>query len=133
MQANGGQLHKVEPAGIHAPLWEVSAPNDAAVPETHRVPASGEESLPEAPCVTREAGSTAVIEALVIAALYALEAHVRDVKERVAIFQERVAKMAESPAGTAGDRGTPLETPEPLCAVPQPVSHDPRCTENPRT
>jgi hypothetical protein len=38
--------------------------------------------------VTREADSTAVIEALVIAALYALEAHVWDVKKRVAILQE---------------------------------------------
>ena len=36
MQAHGGQLHEVEPAGIHAPLREVSAPNDAAVPQTHR-------------------------------------------------------------------------------------------------
>ena len=38
MQAHGGQLHEVEPAGIHAPLREVSAPNDAAVPQTHRGP-----------------------------------------------------------------------------------------------
>ena len=114
MQANGGQLHEGEPAGIYAPLREVSAPNDAAVPETHRVPSSGEDSLPEAPSVTLEAGSTAVIEALVIAALYALEAHVRDVKKRIAILQERqeqVAKVPESPAVSAGSWGTPLETP----------------------
>src|SRR5215471_12176147 len=126
MQANGGQLHEVEPAGIHAPLREASVPHDAAVPETRRVPAPGEDSLAEAPSVTRDAGSTAVIEALVIAALYALEAHVWDVKKRLAIFQERqeqVAEVAESPAVSAGDRGTPLATPEPFCAAPQPVSH----------
>jgi hypothetical protein len=46
--------------------------------------------------VTREADYTAVIEALVIAALHALEAHVRDVKKRVAIVQERGAAVAES-------------------------------------
>ena len=114
MQANGGQLHEGEPAGIHAPLRKASVPNGAAAPETRRVPAPGEESLPEAPSVTREAGSPAVIEALVIAALYALEAHVRDVKKRIAILQERqeqVAEFAESPAVSAGYRGTPLETP----------------------
>ena len=98
MQTDGGQLHEVEPAGIHAPLREVSAPNDAAVPQTHRVPAPGEERLAEAPSVTREADYTAVIEALVIAALHALEAHVWDVKKRVAILQERVEEVAESPA-----------------------------------
>jgi len=133
MQAHGELLDGVESAGIHAPLREASVLHDAAVPETRRVPAPGEESLSEAPSVTREADYTAVIEALVIAALHALEAHVWDVKKRIAIFQERVAEVAESLAGTAGDRGTPLETPEPLCAVPQPVSHDPRCAENPRT
>jgi hypothetical protein len=136
MQANGEQLDEVEPAGIHAPLGEASAPNDAAVPETRRVPTSGEANRPEAPSVPCAAGSPAVIEALVIAALYALEAHVRDVKKRIAILQERqerVAEVAESPAVSAGDRGTPLETPEPLCAAPQPVSHDPRRAENPRT
>src|SRR5262245_21225317 len=114
MQANDGQCHEVEPACIHAPLREASVPHDAAAPETRRVPAPGEESLSEAPSVTREADYTAVIEALVIAALHALEAHVWDVKKRIAIFQERVAEVAESLAGMAGDRGTPLETPEPL-------------------
>ena len=114
MQSKSGQLHEVEPAGIHAHLREASVPHDAAVPETHRVPASGEDSLPEAPSVTRGAGSPAVIEALVIAALYALEAHVRDVKKRIAILQERqeqVAEVPESPAVSAGSWGTPLETP----------------------
>ena len=82
MQTNGGQRHEGEPAGIRAPLREVSTPNDAAIPQTHRVPASGEARLPEVPSVTRDAGSPAVIEALVIAALYALEAHVRDLKKR---------------------------------------------------
>ena len=136
MQAHGELLDGVESAGIHAPLREASVPHDAAVPETRRVPAPGEESLSVAPSVTREAGSPAVIEALVIAVLYALEAHVRDVKKRIAILQERqeqVAEVAESPAVSAGDRGTPLETPEPFCAAPQPVSHDARCAENPRT
>jgi hypothetical protein len=133
MHAHGGQLHEVEPAGIHVPLGEVSTPNNAAVPETHRVPASREENLPEAPSVSCEAGSPAVIEALVIAALYALEAHVRDVKKRIAILQERqerVAEVAESPAVSAGYRETPLKTPEPFCAAPQPVSHAPHCAEN---
>src|SRR5215471_13111422 len=102
MHAHGGQLHEVEPAGIHVPLRKVSTPNNAAVPETNRVPAPGEESLSEAPSVTREADSTAVIEALVIAALYALEAHVRDVKKRIAILQERGEAVAESPAVSAG-------------------------------
>ena len=124
MQANDGQCHEVEPAGIHAPLREASVLHDAAAPETRRVPAPGEDSLSVAPSVTREAGSPAVIEALVIAVLYALEAHVRDVKKRIALLQERqerVEEVAESPAGTAGDRGTPLETPEPLGAAPQSV------------
>ena len=132
MQSKSGQLHEVEPAGIHAPLREASVPHDAAVPETRRVPASREESLAEAPYVTREADYIAVIEALVIAALHALEAHVWDVKKRIAILQERqerVEEVAESPAITAGDRGTPLETPEPLCAAPQPVSHAPHRAE----
>jgi hypothetical protein len=106
MQGNDEQCHEVEPAGIHAPL-RVSAPNDAAAPETPRVPAPGEESLSAAPSVTREAGSPAVIEALVIAALYALEAHVRDVKKRIAILQERGEAMAESPAVTVEHPGTP--------------------------
>ena len=132
MQAHGGQLHEVEPASIRPPLREVSVPNDAAVPQTHRVSASGEERLSEAPSVTREADYTVVIEALVIAALHALEAHVWDVKKRVAIFQERLKEVAESPAVTAGDGGIPLETTHPLCAEPQPVSHAPRRAENPR-
>jgi hypothetical protein len=106
MQVNGGQLHEGEPAGIHAHLREVSAPNDAAVPQTHRVPASGEASLSEAPSVTRDAGSPAVIEVLVIAALYALEAHVRDLKKRVAILQERGEAVAESSAVTVAHQGT---------------------------
>ena len=52
-------------------------------------------------------GSTAVIEALVIAALHALEAHVWDVKKRVAILQERGEAVAESPAVTVEHQGTP--------------------------
>jgi len=130
MQANDGQCHEVEPAGIHAPLREASVPHDTAAPETRRVPAPGEESLSEAPSVTREADYTAVIEALVIAALYALEAHVRDVKKRVAIIQERIEEAAESPAVMAGSWGIPLETTQPLCAAPQPVSHAPHRAEN---
>jgi hypothetical protein len=130
MQSKSGQLHEVEPAGIHAPLREASVPHDAAVPETRSVPAPGEESLSEAPSVTREADYTAVIEALVIAALHALEAHVWDVKKRVAILQERIEEVAESPAVTAGSWGIPLETTQPLCAAPQPVSHAPHRAEN---
>ena len=107
MHAHGGQFHDVEPARIHAPLQEASALHDAAAPETHRVPASGEERLSEAPSVTREAGSPAVIEALVIAALYALEAHVRDLKKRVALLQERGEVVAENPAVTVDHQGTP--------------------------
>ena len=106
MQANDGQCHEVKPAGIHAPLREASAPN-AAVPETRRVPAPGEASLAEAPSVTREADYTAVIEALVIAALHALEAHVQDLKKRVALLQERGATGAENPAVTVAHQGTP--------------------------
>ena len=130
MQVHGGQLHEVEPAGIHAPLREASIPHDAAVPETRSVPAPGEESLSEAPSVTREADYTTVIEALVIAALHALEAHVWDVKKRVAILQERIEEVAESPAVTAGYRDAPRETSQPLCAAPQPVSHAPHRAEN---
>jgi len=130
MQAHGGQLHEVEPAGIHAPLREASIPHDAAVPETRSVPAPGEESLSEAPSVTREADYTTVIEALVIAALHALEAHVWDVKKRVAILQERIEEVAESPAVTAGYRDAPRETSQPLCAAPQPVSHAPHRAKN---
>ena len=130
MQASDGQCHEGDSTGIPAPLRETAAL------ETRRVPASGEESLPEASSVTRDAGSAAVIEALVIAALYALEAHVREVQKRVALLQERqesIAKVAESPAVTAGAQGTPLEPPESLCAAPQPVSHDSRRAANPRT
>lgn len=86
MQAHGGQLHEVELAGIHAPLREASVPHDAATPETRRVPAPAEESLSEAPSVPCEVDYTAVIEALMIAALHALEVHVRDLKKQVAIF-----------------------------------------------
>jgi len=107
MQANGGRLHEGEPAGIHAPLREASIPHDAAAPETCRVPAPGEENLSEAPSVTREADYTAVIEALVIAALHALEAHVRDLKKRVALLQERGAAGAANPAVTVAHQGTP--------------------------
>jgi len=131
MQANGGQLHEVEPAGIYTPLREAPVSHDAAVPEMRSIPAPGEDSLLEAPFVTREADYTAVIEALVIAALHALEAHVRDLKKRVAILQERGEAVAESPAVTAGDRGTLLETTKPLCTDPQPGSHAPHCAENP--
>ena len=130
MQANDGQCHEVEPAGIHAPLREAFVPHDTAAPETHRVPAPGEERLSETPSVTREADSTAVIEALVIAALHALETHVWDVKKRVAILQKSVEEVAESPAVTAGYWGTPLETTKPLGAAPQPVSHAPHRAEN---
>ena len=105
MQANGGQFHEVEPAGIHAPLLEASAPHDAAETETRRATAPplapAEKRPPEAPHVTREAGYTAVIEALVIAVLHALEAHVWDVKKRGAIFQDRVAEVADG----ISDRG----------------------------
>jgi hypothetical protein len=107
MQANDGQCHEVEPAGIHAPLREASVPHDTAAPETRRVPAPGEESLSEAPSVTREADYTSVIEALVIAALHALEAHVRDLKKRVALLQDRGAAGAENPAVTVAHQGTP--------------------------
>src|SRR5215475_7134602 len=116
MQANGGQLHEGEPADIHAPLREASVPHDAAIPETRRVPAPGEERLAEASSVTREEGSAAVIEALVIAVLYALEAHVMDVKKRVALIhtrQQRGEQATERPAVTAGDRRTSPATPEP--------------------
>jgi hypothetical protein len=136
MQTHGGQLHEVEPAGIHAPLLEASAPNDAAVLETRRgtvpplVPAEQRPSA--ASHVTGDAGATAVIEALVIATLHALEAHVWDVKKRLAILQERGEEVAESPARTAGYRGTPQETTQPLCAAPQSVSHAPRRAEHPR-
>ena len=105
MQANGGQLHEVEPAGMDAPLREASILHNTGVPETRRVPAP-EDSLLEAPSVTLEAGSPAVIEALVIAALYALEAHVRDLKKRVALLQESGEAVAESPA-MVDHQGTP--------------------------
>src|SRR5215510_14414999 len=41
MQANDGQYHEGEPAGIHAPLRKASVTNGAAAPETRRVPAPG--------------------------------------------------------------------------------------------
>ena len=107
MQVNGEQLDEVEPARIHTPLREASALHDAAAPETRRVPAPGEESRSEAPSVTREADYTAVIETLVIAALHVLEAHVRDVKKRVALLQERGAAVTESPAVTVDHQGIP--------------------------
>ena len=136
MQATNGQFHEVEPAGIDAPLREASAPNDAAAPGTRRgtaPPLAPAEQRPlVAPHVPGEGGSTAVIEALVLAALHALEAHVWDVMKRVAIFQESVAEVAERPAVTGDDRGTPLETTQPLCTNPQSVSHTPRRAENPR-
>jgi hypothetical protein len=132
MQAHGEQLDEIEPAGIHSPLREASVPHDAAVPETRGIPAPGEESLSEAPHATRETSYTAVIEALVITALHVLEAHVWDVKKRVAVIQKKVAEVAEGPARTAGYRGTPQETPQPLCAAPQSVSHAPRRAEHPR-
>jgi hypothetical protein len=133
MQAKDGQFHEVKPAGIYDYLREASAPN-AAETETPRGTAPplapAEEHPPEALQATREASYTAVIEALVIAALHALEAHVWDVKKRVAILQERVEEVAESPAVTAGYWGTPLETTKPLWADPQPGSHAPHRAEN---
>src|SRR5215475_4775163 len=105
MQVNGEQLDEVEPARIHAPLREASTLHDAAAPETRRVPTPGEESLSKALSMIREADYTAVIEALVITALHALEAHVWDVTKRVALLQERqerVAEVVESPAISAG-------------------------------
>jgi hypothetical protein len=135
MQAKDGQFHEVKPAGIYASLREASVPN-AAETETPRVTAPpvapAEEPPPEALQATREASYTAVIEALVIAALHALEAHVWDVKKRVAIVQESVEEVAERPAVTAGYWGTPLETTQPLYTEPQSVSHAPRRAENPR-
>jgi hypothetical protein len=96
MQASDGQFHEVESAGISVPLRQIAAPNDAAAPETRRVTppslATAEQEPLAAPHLTDEAGSTAVLEALVIAAMHALEAHVRDVKKRVAILQERGAE-----------------------------------------
>src|SRR5262249_52733313 len=136
MQSNGGQFREVKPTGIHAPLREASTPNDATETKTRRGTASplapAEQRLSAAPHVTGEADSTAVIDAVVIAALHGPEAHVGDVKKRLASFQERVAGVAELPAVTAGYRGTPLETTQPLCTDPQPVSHTPRRAEHPR-
>jgi hypothetical protein len=136
MQAKDGQFHEVKPAGIYDYLREASVPN-AAETETPRVTAPplapAEEPPPEALQATREASYTAVIEALVIAALHALEAHVWDVKKRVAIVQESVEEVAERPAVTAGYWGTPLETTQPLCAAPQSGSHAPHRAENSET
>src|SRR5262245_31494108 len=96
MPASDGQFPEVESAGISVPLREISALNDAAAPETRRVTplphATAAQRPFAAPHLTDDAGSTAVLEALVIAALHALEAHVRDVKQRVAILQERAAE-----------------------------------------
>ena len=44
MQAHGGQLHEVEPAGIHIP-YEKHPYRTTPPPETRRAPAPGEESL----------------------------------------------------------------------------------------
>jgi hypothetical protein len=130
MQAKDGQFHEVKPAGICDYLREASETETPRVTAPPLAPA--EEQPPEALQATREASYTAVIEALMIAALHALEAHVWDAKKRVAILQESVEEVAERPAVTAGYWGTPLETTQPLCAAPQPVSHDPRCAANPR-
>jgi hypothetical protein len=42
-----------------------------------------------------------------ITALHALEAHVQDLKKRVALLQERGATGAENPAVTVAHQGTP--------------------------
>ena len=130
MQVHGGQLHEVEPAGIHAPLQEASIPHDAAVPETRSVPAPGADSLAEAPDVTRVADYTAVIEARVIAALHALAAHGWDVTTRGALLQESVAEVAERAAVRAGSGAPPLETTPPRGAAPQPGAHAPHRAAN---
>jgi hypothetical protein len=130
MQASDGQCHEGDSTGRHAPLRETAAPETRRVTTPPLAPAEPQPSA--APHMTYEAGSTAVIEALVIAALHALEVHVRDVKKRIAILPERVAEGAESPAVTAGYRGTPRETTPPRCAAPQPLSRPPRRAEPPR-
>jgi hypothetical protein len=137
MHSHGGQPHEVEPARIHALLREVSTPNDAAETKTCRGTAPplapAEKCPPEALHATCDAGATAVIEALVIAVLHALEAHVWDVKKRGALFQDRVTEVAERPTGTSRHQGTtPGDHHAPLCRSPRPVSHDPRHAENPR-
>src|SRR5215468_9247520 len=98
MQANDGQHHEGDSTGIHAPLREASAPEIRRVTIPPLAPAEPQPSA--APHMIYEAGSPVVIEALVIAALYALEAHVRDLKKRVALLQERGEAVAESPAMT---------------------------------
>ena len=135
MQAHGVPFHEVEPAALHDPLREASAPHAAAETATRRVLAPplapAEERSPEAPHATRDAGYTEVIAALVIAALHALAAPVRDVQKRGAVFQERVEEGAESPTVTSCPRGTtPGDHQAPLCRAPRPVSHDPRRADN---
>src|SRR4029453_13357658 len=98
MQASDGQCHEGDSTGLHAPLRETAAPETRRVTTLPLAPAEPQPSA--APSVTREADYTAVIEALVIAALHALEAHVWDVKKQVALLQERVEAVAESPAVT---------------------------------
>jgi hypothetical protein len=130
MEANGVALHEVEPAGRHDHLREASAPHDAAETETLRVTAPplapAEECPPPALHATRDAGSTAVIEAL-----HALAAPVWDVKTRGEVCQERVEEVAESPPVTSRHWGTtPGGHQAPLCRSPRLVSHDPRRAEN---
>jgi hypothetical protein len=105
MQAHGVPLREVEPAGLHDHLREASAPHDAS--------------------------STAVIEALVIAALQALEAPVCFEKQRGEVFQESVEEVTERPTVTVDHRGTtPGDHQAPLGRPPRPGSHDPRCAAN---
>src|SRR5262249_35595057 len=126
MQSNSGQFHEVKPTGIHAPLREASTPNDATETKTRRGTASplasAEQRLSAAPQVRGEGDSRGVSEAWGIAALHAPEADVGEVKRGVGSFEERGAGGAERPAVTAGYRGTSLETIQPLCTDPQPVS-----------
>jgi hypothetical protein len=105
MQASDGQCHEGDSTGIHAPLRKTAAPETRRVTIPPLAPAEPQPSA--APHMTYEAGSPAVIEALVIAALYALEAHVRDLKKQVAILQERGEAVAERPAVTVDHQGTP--------------------------
>jgi hypothetical protein len=46
-----------------------------------------------------------------MAALHALEAHVQDLKKRVALLQERGAVGGENPAVTVAHQGTPPGNP----------------------
>ena len=127
MQASGVQRHRVEPAGIYHHLLEASMLNDAAETEMHRVTAPplapAKERPLEAPQATREAGYTAMIEALVIAALHALEAYVWDVQKRGAFFQDRVGEVAKPSIVTWRHQGTmPGDHHAPLCRSPRPIS-----------